>query len=292
MNLRTREIIARAGIGLGGSELAGAERAARALIREAPFRESGYVLLMRALVASGNTAEALRTYDELRNLLAEELGSAPGAEAQTLHRKLLGGSADRGAGAREHRRRPRQRARTETGRRRPSRASPADLAGAAPAQPLRRPHGRARAPRRTLGRDASRRASATSSSSAAIRASARPGWRPSSPSASTRAEAASSTAAPTSRRARAFRPFVEALRHWVLNSPAEELERDLGPHAGVLASLIPEISVRLESARPSRARAGQGAAVRSGQRVPRRAHAPAGRCCWSSTTSTGRTLAR
>lgn len=92
LHLRAREVIARAGIGLSGSELAGAERAARGLIRAAPFRESGYLLLMRALVASGNTAEALRTYDELRNFLAEELGSAPGPEIQALHRRLLGGA--------------------------------------------------------------------------------------------------------------------------------------------------------------------------------------------------------
>ncbi len=83
-------MIARAGIGLGGSELAGAERSARALIRAAPFRETGYLYLMRALVASGNTAEALRTYDNLRRLLTEELGTAPSTEVQALHRKLLG----------------------------------------------------------------------------------------------------------------------------------------------------------------------------------------------------------
>jgi DNA-binding SARP family transcriptional activator len=91
LELRAMEAIARAGIGLGGSELAGAERAAQALIRAAPFRESGYVQLMRALIAAGNSAEALRTYDQLRTLLASELGSAPGAEAQALHRELLGG---------------------------------------------------------------------------------------------------------------------------------------------------------------------------------------------------------
>jgi DNA-binding SARP family transcriptional activator len=91
MELRAREAIARAGIGLGGSELAGAERSARALIRAAPFRESGYASLMRALVASGNAAEALRTYDQLRKLLVEELGSAPGSEIQALHRQLLRG---------------------------------------------------------------------------------------------------------------------------------------------------------------------------------------------------------
>ena len=90
LELRSREVISRAGIGLGGSELAGAERSARALIRAAPFRETGYVSLMEALAASGNTAEALRTYDDLRRLLRDELGSAPGAEVQALHRRLLG----------------------------------------------------------------------------------------------------------------------------------------------------------------------------------------------------------
>jgi len=90
LELRSREVISRAGVGLGGSELAGAERSARTLIRAAPFRESGYLNLMQALVASGNTAEALRTYDQLRKLLNEELGTAPSAEIQALHRKLLG----------------------------------------------------------------------------------------------------------------------------------------------------------------------------------------------------------
>ncbi len=94
LEMRAREAIARAGIGLGGSELAGAERSARTLIREAPFRESGYLNLMKALVASGNTAEALRTYDDLRKLLMEELGSAPGGEIQELHSQLLRGTAE------------------------------------------------------------------------------------------------------------------------------------------------------------------------------------------------------
>lgn len=91
LEIRARETIARAGIGLGGSELAGAERSARELIRSEPFRESGYLSLMRALAASGNTAEALRTYDGLRTLLVEELGMAPSAEIQAFHRQLLRG---------------------------------------------------------------------------------------------------------------------------------------------------------------------------------------------------------
>jgi len=45
---------------------------------------------MKALAASGNTAEALRTYDTLRLLLNAELGTAPDAEIQALHRELLG----------------------------------------------------------------------------------------------------------------------------------------------------------------------------------------------------------
>jgi SARP family transcriptional regulator, regulator of embCAB operon len=89
MELRSREVIARAAIGLGGSELAVAERSARALIRAAPFRETGYLLLMQALVKAGNTAEAMRTYDNLRTMLNRELGTAPGAELQALHQDLL-----------------------------------------------------------------------------------------------------------------------------------------------------------------------------------------------------------
>lgn len=89
-HMLARETIARAGIGLGGSELSRAARAARDLTREAPFRESGYLLLMEALAAAGNTAEAMRTYETVRSLLSRELGTAPGAELQALHRKLLG----------------------------------------------------------------------------------------------------------------------------------------------------------------------------------------------------------
>ncbi|HEY0278583.1 MAG TPA: BTAD domain-containing putative transcriptional regulator [Solirubrobacterales bacterium] len=90
LELRSREVIARAGIGLGGSELGVAERSARALIRAAPFRETGYLYLMQALVAAGNTAEAMRTYDDLRRFLGAELGTAPNGEVQALHRHLLG----------------------------------------------------------------------------------------------------------------------------------------------------------------------------------------------------------
>lgn len=89
LNLRGLEVFSRAGTALGSTELPTAKRAARTLIREAPIRESGYILLMEALAAEGNTAEALTVYDTLRQLLRERLGTAPGANAQALHRQLL-----------------------------------------------------------------------------------------------------------------------------------------------------------------------------------------------------------
>ena len=87
--LRALECYAQACLGVGGTELAAAERAGRELTRVAPYRESGYRHLMRALAGRGNTAEALRTYEQLRTLLREELGIAPCAETLELHAGLL-----------------------------------------------------------------------------------------------------------------------------------------------------------------------------------------------------------
>jgi len=86
---RSLECYARACLELGGTELAGAERTSRRLVRIAPLRESGHVLLMDALAARGNTAEALAAYEELRTLLRDELGVPPCAAAQERHRALL-----------------------------------------------------------------------------------------------------------------------------------------------------------------------------------------------------------
>jgi DNA-binding SARP family transcriptional activator len=62
--------------------------------RRAPFRESGYRLLMEAQAARGNVAEALHVYERLRVLLREELGVAPSPAVQAVHRRLLLGAAD------------------------------------------------------------------------------------------------------------------------------------------------------------------------------------------------------
>ena len=89
--VRAHECVAAIGLGLSGSELPSAERSARALIKLAPYRESGYRFLMEVLARQGNVAEALLTYEQLRRLLREELGANPGPATQALHKRLLQG---------------------------------------------------------------------------------------------------------------------------------------------------------------------------------------------------------
>lgn len=71
------------------SQLSEAERVARNLVEIAPFRESGYRLLMEALERTGNRAEALRTYEYLRLLLSDELGASPDPQTAAIHQRLL-----------------------------------------------------------------------------------------------------------------------------------------------------------------------------------------------------------
>jgi SARP family transcriptional regulator, regulator of embCAB operon len=83
------ECYAASTLGLAGTELHVGERTARELIDLAPYRESGYRLLMEILAARGNIAEALRVYEELRSLLREELGATPSPPIQALQLRLL-----------------------------------------------------------------------------------------------------------------------------------------------------------------------------------------------------------
>jgi DNA-binding SARP family transcriptional activator len=86
---RALECYATACLELGGPELPGAERAARELLETAPLRETGHLLLMRALAARGNVAEALAAYERLRVLLREELGVDPCRAVQDIYADLL-----------------------------------------------------------------------------------------------------------------------------------------------------------------------------------------------------------
>jgi pentatricopeptide repeat protein len=89
MHLRALEVYAVAALGVGGAELASAERAAREVIALAPYRESGHRCLMSALAREGNVAEALAVYEALRARLGEDLGIGPCAETRALHERLL-----------------------------------------------------------------------------------------------------------------------------------------------------------------------------------------------------------
>lgn len=84
------EAYAAACLGIGGTELAGAERAARRLLERNPLRETGYGLLMQALAARGNVAEALGVYERARSVLRDELGVPPGPAIHQIHATLLG----------------------------------------------------------------------------------------------------------------------------------------------------------------------------------------------------------
>jgi DNA-binding SARP family transcriptional activator len=92
VRLRGLECVAAARLGLGGPTLPQAADCARQLTELAPFRETGYRILMEALERRGNAAEALRVYDHLRIVLRDELGVAPSPAVQAVYRRLLGGA--------------------------------------------------------------------------------------------------------------------------------------------------------------------------------------------------------
>ena len=89
IRLRALECYAAAEFGLGGTELAGAVRAARQLVHLAPLRESGYRHLMNALAAQGNCAEALTIHARLCATLRDELGISPSPETTAVYERLL-----------------------------------------------------------------------------------------------------------------------------------------------------------------------------------------------------------
>ena len=86
---RLAEVRGRAALALGGPELVAAERIARWLIERDPLRESSYALLMEAQERQGNRAEALMTFDGLRQKLQEEFAVPPSADLRALHDRLL-----------------------------------------------------------------------------------------------------------------------------------------------------------------------------------------------------------
>src|SRR5712691_5462899 len=61
---------------------------AREAVRLEPYRESGYRRLMRLLAANGDRAEAVRAYQQCRDLLNKDLGVTPSAETESLYNEI------------------------------------------------------------------------------------------------------------------------------------------------------------------------------------------------------------
>ncbi|MER5209040.1 BTAD domain-containing putative transcriptional regulator [Streptomyces sp. NPDC002838] len=76
-----------------------------ALCDSHPLDEPLQALRLRALRDAGRTAEALAAYEDVRQLLADRLGTDPGPELRALHGELLrpvaGGEHERGDGGRQ-----------------------------------------------------------------------------------------------------------------------------------------------------------------------------------------------
>jgi DNA-binding SARP family transcriptional activator len=62
---------------------------ANELIELEPFRETAYQQLMRLHAGSGNRAEALRVFARCRELLRDELGTAPSAQTEAVFLEIL-----------------------------------------------------------------------------------------------------------------------------------------------------------------------------------------------------------
>jgi YVTN family beta-propeller protein len=88
-DVRGRALSALADACLGSGDAPEAAKWAEQSIALEPFRETGYRRLMEAHVAAGNPAEALGVYERCRRLLAEELGTYPSPETESLYRGLL-----------------------------------------------------------------------------------------------------------------------------------------------------------------------------------------------------------
>lgn len=78
--------IAATALGDGARSVAAATEA----VQQAPLRESAHRTLMAALDGAGNRAEALRAYQRLRRVLADELGIDPSSETESAYLGLLG----------------------------------------------------------------------------------------------------------------------------------------------------------------------------------------------------------
>jgi DNA-binding SARP family transcriptional activator/tetratricopeptide (TPR) repeat protein len=241
VHLLALEVIGRAGLLMGGTQLQSAERAARTLIESEAYRESGYVLLMEALAARGNAAEAMRVFDRLRTLLRDELGTSPSPDAIAAHQRLL---------------RPRARAGGDESLGDPSRAGAPGAAGdwegiPLPAELRHRGHGR------MIGRAAELARleeewelacrEARSGRLVLLAGDAGIGKTTLTADVARRVheEGAIVLAGRSPRETVVpYQPILEALRHWALNASLTDLRATAREYGSELSRLIPELRRR------------------------------------------------
>ncbi|MEO6859651.1 MAG: AAA family ATPase [Solirubrobacteraceae bacterium] len=235
LRLQALEIIGRAGLALGGSQLSSVERAARSLIADEPYRESGYVLLMHALRTQGNVAEALRVFEQLRSLLRDELGTAPSPEALRAHERLLHPESSSSASAPSE----------QPGAVIPlpaeltARAAPSMIGRVTEISGLER----------WLTRDTTP-AGAAASSERVLLLSGDPGVGKTRLLAEIGSRAHAAGTLVLAGRAPEetlvpFQPFLEALGHYVSEAPLDELRMSTRGHGAELSLLVPQLRRRL-----------------------------------------------
>jgi DNA-binding SARP family transcriptional activator len=230
LRLQSLEVIGRAGLIVGGTQLASVQRAARSLIEAEPYRESGYVLLMQALAADGNRAEGVRVFERLRTLLRDELGTTPSPAAIAAHERLL----------RPPRRPDREPARVpveldlppELGANRDLELIGRRRELAELARFFDEGHGEPSAARLALlsgepGVGKSRLAAELARRLHEEGAIVLAGRSPQEPLAP-------------------YQPFLEALRHYISSAPIDHLRATVREHGGELQRLLPELGRRIE----------------------------------------------
>jgi DNA-binding SARP family transcriptional activator len=84
-----RALECRAEVYIWNHEFSLAIEAARELTLLEPLRESGHRLLIRALAAAGNSAEALWAYEQCRQHIAAQLGVDPSRQTKAVYEQVL-----------------------------------------------------------------------------------------------------------------------------------------------------------------------------------------------------------
>ena len=88
-DIQVRALSCRAEVAFAAGDHLGATGDAKRIIALEPLREQACVILMRAHVHAGNSAEALATFERLRARLASELGANPSPATEAVFMDVL-----------------------------------------------------------------------------------------------------------------------------------------------------------------------------------------------------------